>query len=243
MVRMTHWMGMLLLACMSAGCGSLYDTVDSTFYQINCDHRAKSAWMDVRDLYSGVAFPFNFGEGFRAGYRAVCMGNDTGCAPPLPPRRYWSSCYLNCEGKARAMAWYDGYAHGVVAASCDGCEAHSQIVTGAANGSGVLGSALKGYKPPAPNPNPYLNQYGSGEYGPEGLGPDDYGPGGYGPEPTPIGPAPDELPPDEFAPGETFPEDAVPEYQEEFAPEAPAVLRDRNVPHLPAAELYRVPVF
>lgn len=248
MVRMTHWMGMFLLACTSTGCAQqLFDYVDNACYELKCEHRAKSAWMDARDLYGGVAYPYNFGEGFRDGYRAVCMGNDSGCAPPTPPRRYWSSCYMNCEGKAKAMAWYDGYAHGVVAASCGGCSSGCQVVTGGGGGDGVLGSALKGYKPPVTDP--YLNHHRPDEYGPDGYDQNGYGPDGYGPEPTPYGqPVGPDLDlegvpsPDGDLPGELFPEDAVPE-EGGLAPQAPAVLRSREVPHLPSAEVYRVPVF
>ncbi len=235
MVRMTHWIGMLLLACTSSGCGNFFDYVDNTAYQLKCEHRAKAAWMDVRDLYGGVSYPFNFGEGFRAGYKAVCLGNDTGCAPPMPPRRYWSSCYLNCEGKAKAMAWYDGYGHGIVAADCSGCADHCQAVTGS-GGSGEYGSALKGYKPPvqSPSANPYGPEY-------DGAG---------GAEPTPIEPLlapPPEQPFQAPAPVEEAPEPYAPRNDGEPVPPVPdaplEVLRNPGLPHLPAAEAYQVPVF
>lgn len=248
---------MLLMACASVGCGSFYDYVDSTCYQIKCDHHAKTAWMEVRDLYEGVAFPYNFGEGFRAGYKAVCLGDDTGCPPPMPPRRYWSSCYLNCEGQARAMAWYDGYAHGVVAASCGGCGSHGHVVTGGGTGDGALGSALKGYKPPAPNP--YLDQLGPAGYGPNaprgydehGYDPEGFDPHEYGPAPTPFDPSivpphGDDLPvipPPIQGPGSELPPEVERPNRGQAAPEAPAVLNERELPLLPAAEIYRVPVF
>lgn len=225
MVRMTHWMSMLWLVCASSGCGHFFDYVDSVCYQCQCDHRAKMAWMDARDLYGHVAYPYNFGEGFRAGYKAICMGKD-GCSPPMPPRRYWSSCYLNCEGRAKAMAWYDGFGHGVVAASSSGCANHGQIAIGVGSTSGgEMGSALKGYKPPVRNPDP-------GAHGLEGYGPD-----GPGPQPTPFD---RQLTP---VPGEPGGPEPLPEEESESVPEAPAVLGPQAIPYLPAAEAYRVPVF
>ncbi|MBX3438776.1 MAG: hypothetical protein KF861_14880, partial [Planctomycetaceae bacterium] len=166
-----------------------------------------------------------FAEGFRAGYKAVCMGNDNVCAPPMPPRRYWSSCYLNCEGKAKAMAWYDGFGHGIVAASSSGCGSQCQVVTGAAGGSGELGSALKGYQPPLPN------QYGNQPI-PEGAYPERSAPQPI-PSSRPLLP-----PPAEDGAEEMFPEDGG-----TLVPQPPAAMQYRNQPQLPAAEAYRVPVF
>ncbi len=240
MVRMTHWLGMLLLVCTSTGCGHFIDHVDGTAYSIKCKHRAKMAWMDARDLYGCVSYPYNFGEGFRAGYADVCMGNDTGCTPAVPPRRYWSSCYLNCEGKGKAMAWADGFAHGALAASCDGCAGQCQISTYGSSGSGgggngEYGTALKGYRPPQAN-NPYGNN------------PDPYGVDDYDPEPTP-----DDLP---LAPppGSGFDgPDSIDDFDEggELVPEAPTetglpleVWRQPMAPTAPrTAEAYHAPVF
>ncbi|MGD9855159.1 MAG: hypothetical protein AB7U20_09445, partial [Planctomycetaceae bacterium] len=203
----------------------LFEYVDSACFNYKCEHRAKMAWMDARDLYGSVAYPYNFGEGFRAGYKAVCTGKE-GCSPPTPPRRYWSSCYLNCEGKAKALAWYDGFGHGVVAASCSGCADHCQIAVGAgSSGSGEMGSALKGYQPPIRNPN-------TNAYGPDGSVPD-----GQGPQPTPFDrPL---IPP----PGNPPEQDVIPEDEGELVPQAPAAQRPQGLPYLPAAEAYRVPVF
>jgi hypothetical protein len=246
MVRMTFWMGMLWLACTSAGCGHFVDCIDSTCYRWKCEHRAKAAWMEVRDLYHGVAHRYNFGEGFRDGYMNVCMGDDTGCAPAVPPRRYWSSSYLNCEGKAKTMAWFDGYAHGVLAASCSGVAGQCQIATIAGGGgSGDLGTALKGYKPPMtdpygrplppePHPVPDYGYYDSAPYVPEM----------YEGQPTPS--ASPIVPPPAPQPMQGI----VPQFDGEFAPEAPAEPSLPDAAHalpeaapLPAAEALRVPVF
>ena len=241
MVRMTHWLGMLLLVSTTTGCGHMFDYVDSTAYSIKCKHRAKMAWMDTRDLYGCVSHPYNFGEGFRAGYMDVCMGNDTGCTPAVPPRRYWSSCYLNCEGQAKAMAWSDGFAHGALAASCDGCGGQCHVSmfgcstgsgSGGGGGTGEFGTALKGYRPPQAN-NPY------GNYN------DPYGDGEYDPEPTlndlPLAPPPES----------GFDDPNPIDEGEELVPEAPMetglpleVWRQPEMPSAPrAAEAYHAPVF
>jgi len=236
MVRMTLWLSMLLLACTSAGCaGHLFDYIDNTSYQIKCKHRAKMAWMDARDLYGCVSYPFNFGEGFRDGYLDVCLGNDTGCTPPMPPRRYWSSCYLNCEGKAKSMAWMDGFAHGALAASCDGCAGQCQIAT--SGGSGGYGTSLKGYQPPVTN-----SPYGNSPYGN-----DPYGPGDDGYEPHPTDSNFPNAPPAVREPDGSD----LPDVDERLVPEPPTeaglpleVWQQPSVPApIRAAEVYHAPVF
>ncbi len=242
MVRMTHWLGMLLLICTSSGCGHFFDYVDGTAYHIKCTHRAKMAWMDARDLYGCVSHPYNFGEGFRAGYADVCMGNDSGCSPAVPPRRYWSSSYLNCEGRGKAAAWADGFAHGALAASCDGCAGQCQIATfggggysgGGGGGNGGLGTALKGYRPPQAN-NPY------------GLNPpvDD--------DADDLEPTPDAPPPADGADRPDRPEelDGLGPDDGELVPEPPTatglpleVWRHPMAPESPrTAEAYHAPVF
>ncbi|MCA9076910.1 MAG: hypothetical protein KDA93_17930 [Planctomycetaceae bacterium] len=217
MVRTTHWLGILLLVCSSTGCGHFYDYVDSTAYHIKCKSRAKLAWMDARELYGCVSHPYNFGEGFRAGYIDVCLGNDTGCVPPFPPRRYWSSCYLNCEGRAKAAAWSDGFAHGALAACSDGCAGQCRIATtsgcmgsgcsGSGGGGDLFGTALKGYRPPQgnnprggyppggepgiydaiPGGPPTYSPPASGPYVPDNLDVPMGGEGELAPEPSPSG--------------------------------------------------------
>jgi hypothetical protein len=47
----------------------------------------------------------------------------------MPPRCYWKHCYQNCEGRQKIDAWYQGYAHGAMAAEEDGVYASSVIPT------------------------------------------------------------------------------------------------------------------
>jgi hypothetical protein len=127
MLRMMHWTGMLVLAGLITGCAHLYDITDDCMTEWKCCHAAKMAWHRSRDLYADVAYPFDFGQGFRDGYESVCMGGE-GCPPAMPPRHYWSHHYQCDEGRCQIMAWYDGYHHGVLAAQCDGCEGRCQVL-------------------------------------------------------------------------------------------------------------------
>lgn len=122
-----HWTGLLVVASLMTGCAHMYDVTDECVMKWKCSHEAKMAWIRCRDLYANVAYPFDFGQGFRAGYEAICLGGD-GCRPPMPPRHYWSHHYQCDEGKCQIMAWYDGYHHGVLAAQCDGCEGRCQVL-------------------------------------------------------------------------------------------------------------------
>lgn len=244
MVRTTHWFGILLLVCTASGCNHFFDYADATCYSIKCRHQAKLAWMNARDLYGCVSHPYNFGEGFRAGYADVCMGNETGCTPPVPPRRYWSSCYMNSEGRAKAIAWSDGFAHGALAASCDGCAGQCQIATfgvghgcsGSGGGNQGYGTALKGYRPPPDNQPQFADPHGSH---PDGLGPSMFNPT-PGSIPSPTG---DAIGPDDL--------DSPIDGEGGFAPQPSTdsglpleVWRQPTAPPPPrAAEAYHAPVF
>lgn len=127
MLRTMHWTGLLVLASLMTGCAHLYDITDDCMMKWKCCHEAKMAWLRCRDLYAEVAYPFDFGQGFRDGYETVCMGGD-GCRPAMPPRSYWSHHYQCDEGRCQIMAWYDGFHHGVLAAQCDGCAGRCQVL-------------------------------------------------------------------------------------------------------------------
>lgn len=130
MLRMMHWTGLLVVAGLVTGCAHMYDVTDECVIKWKCCHEAKMAWLRCRDLYINVNYPFDFGQGFRAGYETVCLGGD-GCPPAMPPRSYWSYHYQGDEGRCQVMAWYDGYHHGVLAAQCDGCEGQCQVLCAA----------------------------------------------------------------------------------------------------------------
>lgn len=80
---------------------------------------ANQAWKEREHTFADQPQNYDFGEGFRAGYRAVASGGD-GCPPPLPPRKYWSWKYSSPEGQAKTAAWFAGYPYGVAASEEDG---------------------------------------------------------------------------------------------------------------------------
>lgn len=70
----------------------------------------------------------HFEAGYRAGYQSVASGGN-GCAPPLPPRKYWGWTYQSPTGKAKADAWFAGFPYGAAAAEQDGLQNWSELST------------------------------------------------------------------------------------------------------------------
>lgn len=121
--------GALLLVC-AAGC-NLYDLCDDIDgFKISMRNRcyADKAWHRCFGLYSDVDHPLAFRDGFLDGYTAVASGGN-GCAPTLPPRKYWKPYYQTPQGHCKTLAWFDGYAHGAVAAQQDGIANWNRIPT------------------------------------------------------------------------------------------------------------------
>jgi hypothetical protein len=124
------------LACLAfavalSGCYSITDGINSRAMSLRdcCD--AQRVWLAYRaDYVDCAAYPHYFGEGFKAGYRAVAEGGQ-GCPPPLPPRKYWSVCYQNEAGKLKILNWYNGHAQGVLVAQQLGVQNRNKLVTGA----------------------------------------------------------------------------------------------------------------
>ena len=79
---------------------------------------SNKAWHANRPYHLQESHLYDFGEGFRAGYRDVAAGGN-GCPPPLPPRSYWTWKYQNPEGKGKIAAWFSGYPYGAKAAEED----------------------------------------------------------------------------------------------------------------------------
>lgn len=112
----------------SAGCAPLRSLHDQVVYHHGINEvlvgstnwlRAKGAWRSRQSHYSDVPHLHDFADGFQSGYRNVASGDD-GCAPPLPPRKYWTSRFEDLEGQERVAAWFAGYPHGARAAVEDG---------------------------------------------------------------------------------------------------------------------------
>jgi len=127
----------LSLCSFSSGC--LYEIRDEI---VDCEinfrnkRRASAAWDACREAYETVEHVSDFKDGFISGYIAVANGGN-GCPPSTPPAKYWKARFQTIDGKARTNAWFDGYAHGALAAQSDGVAYMNQIVTrGGRNGSG-----------------------------------------------------------------------------------------------------------
>lgn len=128
----------ILLLLSTTGC--LYEIrdeiIDCEFQLKNC-FMAESAWKQCSSIYQGIENQRDFRAGFKAGYKAVALGAN-GCPPTLPPACYWKACHATDAGKARAHAWFDGYAHGAAAADGDGVANSNRITT--RGGNHALGS-------------------------------------------------------------------------------------------------------
>lgn len=111
------------------GCSSLWDQIDEQHFVLRTKQDARIAWNDSRASYRKLEHNLSdFERGFIDGYVAVATGGN-GCAPALPPKRYWKTKYSTPNGKEFIVAWFDGYHHGAAAALADGAEASRQILT------------------------------------------------------------------------------------------------------------------
>jgi hypothetical protein len=103
-----------------ASCHQLHDCIDEQVTACRNTQLARYAWCRSRGNYVDCRDNlWDFGAGFRYGYADILNGS-RGCAPPFPPRCYWSCCYHGDDGKCAIAAWYDGYHHGAAAALADG---------------------------------------------------------------------------------------------------------------------------
>lgn len=111
------WIAILL--CMAAGCSSLTECVVDM--EMDCRNHvlAQKAWGHWSWCYDELDHPWHFAKGFKDGYRDILEGG-SGCQPTLPPRCYWKPQFQNPEGRCRTAAWFDGFAHGALAAQQDG---------------------------------------------------------------------------------------------------------------------------
>jgi hypothetical protein len=121
---------LLAIAVTHCGCYSITDRINSSAMDMRDCWDAHTAWLAYRGEYVGCAdYLHYFGEGFRAGYRAVAEGGE-GCPPALPPRKYWSVCYQNETGRLKILNWYNGYSQGALVAQREGLQTRSKLVTG-----------------------------------------------------------------------------------------------------------------
>jgi hypothetical protein len=127
-MKRLHTLLLLSLVFAGSGCASMGDCCDDMACCCRDQYRSYAAWWHWKPVYSGMECGSDFGSGFREGYRGMA-GGGSATAPALPPRTYWSPWYQNQYGQQQTQAWFDGYAHGTLAAEQDGVNQYSRIRT------------------------------------------------------------------------------------------------------------------
>lgn len=141
----------------------MMDCLDEEYLKLKYTEEAKQSYLqNYWSCYRGVDHPWDFKHGFIDGYLAVAMGGD-GCPPMFPPRKYWGGSYDGGRGRDRAMAWFDGYQHGVLVAHENNRGGGQMLILG--NQPGLAQSAAGPRPDPQPNALP-----GQGYYPDSGMG-------------------------------------------------------------------------
>ncbi|MFN8709397.1 MAG: hypothetical protein ACK50J_22170 [Planctomyces sp.] len=126
MVRVSLRIAMAAILCFGAGCAAMQACV------IDCEVHGRNlilsqqAWGEWSWCYDNLQEPFHFAKGFKAGYRNILEGGK-GCQPTLPPKCYWKPHYQSPAGRCKINAWFDGFAHGALAAQQDGYGSLNEI--------------------------------------------------------------------------------------------------------------------
>jgi hypothetical protein len=137
-----------------AGCAhGVREQWDDLCLSLRNRRHAARAWDRTETIYDRVQFAGHFEEGFKAGYLAVAEGGN-GCPPTLPPRRYWKARHRSPEGHRKARAWFDGFAHGAVAADQDGIAHWNRIPVSQAALAGASVLHYEEVHPPIMTPIP-----------------------------------------------------------------------------------------
>jgi len=119
MVRVSLRIAMAAILCFGAGCAAMQDCVIDYEVQGRNLILSQQAWGEWSWCYDNLQEPFHFAKGFKAGYRNILEGGK-GCQPTLPPKCYWKPHYQSPAGRCKINAWFDGFAHGALAAQQDG---------------------------------------------------------------------------------------------------------------------------
>lgn len=103
-----------VLTC-ATGCAGWKDYTQHLVHK----HQAHKAWQStLASAYSGPC-PWDYKEGWKAGYYDVARG-ENGCVPAVPPQKYWDCKYQRPEGQLCVCTWFEGYRDGVEAARAMG---------------------------------------------------------------------------------------------------------------------------
>ena len=145
------------------GCAmsQMRDNVSEGLTRVKAEIAAEKAYLHRGDIFHECcSSPLDFKNGFKNGYVQVAMNGDDQCAPPTPPKCYWGCTGGDpCERVELMNCYYDGWAHGAIAAGQDGVVGLNTVPIRDMCGPGAGG----GY-PPGPS------GYGPGEYRPDPLG-------------------------------------------------------------------------
>lgn len=123
-----RWFGFLAICAGSlAGCSSLQESKQEYLIDYRNRRLTEEAWRSMSHQYSNM-YMVDFERGWKQGYYDVASGG-SGCAPAIPPSRYWHLRYQNACGHQRVMSWFNGYREGALVAEQDGVAAYSAIPT------------------------------------------------------------------------------------------------------------------
>ncbi len=171
------WLWPAAAVAMLTGCvvGECRDGISELAVHFRACKAADQAFLHRGDLFHQCcSSPLDFKQGFKDGYVEVALNGDDVCASPTPPSRYWG-CTTNdpCQRTELLNCYYDGWAHGAIAAAQDGVVAMNTVpIRNLCGGQGGPPQAL-----------------GPGRTGPSPFGP--YGPNSPGtappPSPLPLG--------------------------------------------------------
>lgn len=119
---------LIAVVCLSGltGCSTCILTVNGACVSLRDRMKAERAWLKHWSLYNDVDYRWSFSNGFKAGYLDVSHGGD-GAPPDLPPMHYWKSHYQKPKGRRKVVSWYDGFTHGVLAATYDNASIRHRI--------------------------------------------------------------------------------------------------------------------
>lgn len=109
--------------CDSAVCAACDGGECTNWHKLPCDHYVRCIDEKVTRheaaYRANEAMRFDYVEapstdvqdGYRSAFVDVALGA-SGEVPPVPPERYWSTCYRTAEGHAAAQDWFAGYTVG-----------------------------------------------------------------------------------------------------------------------------------
>jgi hypothetical protein len=124
-------LGLIALCLLAPGCQLAWDAASNLAFEtclftdhvtsnVYYYHLAGNAWRDYRTAHPDKANDQDFVKGFKRGYTEYLEDGGVAGTPPLPPQRYWKTCYQSPEGRAATIAWYAGYREGSLAAKASG---------------------------------------------------------------------------------------------------------------------------